>query len=107
MTWCASETLAAPTTLIFPLSPLIKVDLAPGAVQSCSRLQQVQCVVFHGQYDNLFIHDLTGFFVIAVAGNMVGLSIGGAIAMESGMKTVQQRLEGTGSELLYLMDRYS
>lgn len=43
----------------------------------------------------------------AFAGNMTGLSIGAVIAMESGMKTVQQRLEGSGSELLYLMDRYS
>ncbi|KAG0217714.1 hypothetical protein BGX31_000158 [Mortierella sp. GBA43] len=42
-----------------------------------------------------------------IAGNMTGLSIGAVIAMESGMKTVQQRLEGSGSELLYLMDRYS
>ncbi|KAI7820239.1 hypothetical protein BC939DRAFT_235571 [Gamsiella multidivaricata] len=43
----------------------------------------------------------------ATAGNVVGLSVGGAIAMESGMKTVQERLQGSGSELLYLMDRYS
>ncbi|KAG0022312.1 hypothetical protein BGZ81_008570 [Podila clonocystis] len=43
----------------------------------------------------------------ATAGNMIGLSIGGAIAMESGMKTVEQRLQGSDSELLYLMDRYS
>ncbi|KAG0330807.1 hypothetical protein BG000_011446 [Podila horticola] len=43
----------------------------------------------------------------ATAGNMIGLSIGGAIAMDSGMKTVEQRLQGSGSELLYLMDRYS
>ncbi|KAF9912221.1 hypothetical protein BX616_010381 [Lobosporangium transversale] len=35
------------------------------------------------------------------------LVAGGAIAMESGMKTVESRLEGSGSELLYLMDRYS
>ncbi|KAG0263699.1 hypothetical protein BG011_008302 [Mortierella polycephala] len=40
-------------------------------------------------------------------GNLVGFSIGGAIAMESGMKTVEKRLQGSGSELLYLMDRYS
>ncbi|KAG9060945.1 hypothetical protein KI688_007772 [Linnemannia hyalina] len=37
----------------------------------------------------------------------VGLSVGGVIAMESGMKTVESRLQGSGSELLYLMDRYS
>ncbi|KAI8605828.1 hypothetical protein EDD21DRAFT_410768 [Dissophora ornata] len=36
-----------------------------------------------------------------------GLAFGGAIAMESGMKSVEKRLEGSGSELLYLMDRYS
>ncbi|KAF9137026.1 hypothetical protein BGX30_010616 [Mortierella sp. GBA39] len=41
------------------------------------------------------------------AGNLVGLSVGGVIAMESGMKTVESRLQGSGSELLYLMDRYS
>ncbi|KAK3840234.1 MAG: hypothetical protein JOS17DRAFT_769770 [Linnemannia elongata] len=41
------------------------------------------------------------------AGNLVGLSVGGVIAMESGMKTVENRLQGSGSELLYLMDRYS
>ncbi|KAF9132673.1 hypothetical protein BGW39_011618 [Mortierella sp. 14UC] len=41
------------------------------------------------------------------AGNLVGLSVGGLIAMESGMKTVENRLQGSGSELLYLMDRYS
>ncbi|KAG0370451.1 hypothetical protein BGZ54_006227 [Gamsiella multidivaricata] len=44
---------------------------------------------------------------VTLAGNVVGLSVGGAIAMESGMKTVQERLQGSGSELLYLMDRYS
>ncbi|KAF9178105.1 hypothetical protein BGZ51_007905 [Haplosporangium sp. Z 767] len=43
----------------------------------------------------------------ASIGNIVGLSIGGVIAMESGMKTVENRLQGSGSELLYLMDRYS
>ncbi|KAF9095619.1 hypothetical protein BGX29_008956 [Mortierella sp. GBA35] len=43
----------------------------------------------------------------ASAGNLVGLSVGGVIAMESGMKTVENRLQGSGSELLYLMDRYS
>ncbi|KAK3820347.1 MAG: hypothetical protein J3Q66DRAFT_336893 [Benniella sp.] len=48
-----------------------------------------------------------GSLAFATAGNMVGLSVGGVIAMESGMKTVQHRLEGSGSELLYLMDRYS
>ncbi|KAI9234612.1 hypothetical protein MVEG_03054 [Podila verticillata NRRL 6337] len=45
--------------------------------------------------------------LIATAGNVIGLSVGGAIAMESGMKTVEQKLQGSGSELLYLMDRYS
>ncbi|KAG0199635.1 hypothetical protein BGX28_007115 [Mortierella sp. GBA30] len=44
---------------------------------------------------------------LASAGNVIGLSIGGIIAMESGMKTVEDRLQGSGSELLYLMDRYS
>ncbi|GJJ79097.1 hypothetical protein EMPS_11456 [Entomortierella parvispora] len=44
---------------------------------------------------------------LATAGNVVGLGLGGVIAMESGMKTVATRLEGSGSELLYLMDRYS
>ncbi|KAF9961248.1 hypothetical protein BGZ72_004389 [Mortierella alpina] len=44
---------------------------------------------------------------LASAGNVVGLSLGGVIAMESGMKTVEHRLQGSGSELLYLMDRYS
>ncbi|KAI1314999.1 hypothetical protein EDD11_001435 [Mortierella claussenii] len=43
----------------------------------------------------------------ATAGNIVGLTAGGVIAMESGMKTVEERLQGSGSELLYLMDRYS
>ncbi|KAF9924267.1 hypothetical protein FBU30_005711 [Linnemannia zychae] len=43
----------------------------------------------------------------ASVGNLVGLSVGGVIAMESGMKTVESRLEGSNSELLYLMDRYS
>ncbi|KAG0044715.1 hypothetical protein BGZ83_010069 [Gryganskiella cystojenkinii] len=43
----------------------------------------------------------------ATAGNLVGLATGGVIAMESGMKTVETRLQGSGSELLYLMDRYS
>ncbi|KAF9572910.1 hypothetical protein EC968_009216 [Mortierella alpina] len=41
------------------------------------------------------------------AGNVIGLSLGGVIAMESGMKTVEGRLQGSGSQLLYLMDRYS
>ncbi|KAF9586517.1 hypothetical protein BGW38_003203 [Lunasporangiospora selenospora] len=40
-------------------------------------------------------------------GNLVGLSIGMMIAVESGMKSVEGQLQGTGSELLYLMDRYS
>ncbi|KAF9401040.1 hypothetical protein BGX21_002863 [Mortierella sp. AD011] len=40
-------------------------------------------------------------------GNLVGLSVGAAIAMESGMKTIEDRLQGSGSELLYLMNRYS
>ncbi|KAF9352476.1 hypothetical protein BGX26_009727 [Mortierella sp. AD094] len=44
---------------------------------------------------------------LATGGNLVGLSVGAAIAMESGMKTVEDRLQGSGSELLYLMDRYS
>ncbi|KAF9105117.1 hypothetical protein BGX27_009798 [Mortierella sp. AM989] len=42
-----------------------------------------------------------------IGGNLMGLSVGAAIAMESGMKTVENRLQGSGSELLYLMDRYS
>jgi hypothetical protein len=46
-------------------------------------------------------------FYHITAGNLVGLSVGGVIAMESGMKTVETRLEGSGSELLYLMNRYS
>ncbi len=47
------------------------------------------------------------FLWCSIAGNVVGLSIGGVIAMESGMKTVEHRLQGSGSQLLYLMDRYS
>ncbi|KAG0341847.1 hypothetical protein BG004_005884 [Podila humilis] len=43
----------------------------------------------------------------ATIGNFLGLSAGGVIAMESGMKTVEHRLQGSNSELLYLMDRYS
>ncbi|ORZ28190.1 hypothetical protein BCR41DRAFT_344788 [Lobosporangium transversale] len=49
----------------------------------------------------------TRSLAMATTGNIVGLVAGGAIAMESGMKTVESRLEGSGSELLYLMDRYS
>ncbi|KAG0019835.1 hypothetical protein BGZ80_005197 [Entomortierella chlamydospora] len=44
---------------------------------------------------------------LATGGNLVGLSVGAAIAMESGMKTIEDRLQGSGSELLYLMNRYS
>ncbi|KAF9434623.1 hypothetical protein BGZ76_007701 [Entomortierella beljakovae] len=44
---------------------------------------------------------------LATVGNIVGLGVGGAIAMESGMKTIEDRLQGSGSELLYLMDRYA
>lgn len=51
--------------------------------------------------------DTKTLHVIKSAGNVIGLSVGGAIAMESGMKTVEQKLQGSGSELLYLMDRYS
>ncbi|KAF9426510.1 hypothetical protein BGZ94_006409 [Podila epigama] len=45
--------------------------------------------------------------IAATTGNVIGLTVGAAIALESGMKTIEQRLQGSGSELLYLMDRYS
>lgn len=54
-----------------------------------------------------FRTDTKTLHIIKSAGNVIGLSVGGAIAMESGMKTVEQKLQGSGSELLYLMDRYS
>ncbi|KAG0228109.1 hypothetical protein BGW42_002410 [Actinomortierella wolfii] len=44
---------------------------------------------------------------LATAGNLTGLGAGAAIAFESGFKSVENQLQGTNSELLYLMDRYS
>ncbi|KAG0257602.1 hypothetical protein DFQ27_005043 [Actinomortierella ambigua] len=44
---------------------------------------------------------------LATAGNLVGLGAGAAIAFESGFKTVESQLQGTNSELVYLIDRYS
>ena len=45
--------------------------------------------------------------MIEIVGNIIGLGAGASIALESGVKTIEGQLQGTNSELLYLIDRYS